>query len=157
MLSWCPADREVTLRRFKKKKMARVLQSHKGKRKDTKQSEFNRQDRAHLKSKLKTLKWTMNDDRPALTQDLPPKRLTQLLFVSERRTAHRWKACLLADTKSTRSMVSQRLWKCKRCSNLQNRLFTQSTDGEPVYLTARVDRSREWKEARQRRERKRKR
>ena len=49
--------------------------------------------------------------------DLPPNGATQLLFVAERRTTHRWKSCLLADTKSPRSTVSEHTGQRKRYSN----------------------------------------
>ena len=75
------------------------------------------------KSELKTMKstWTAAHkpctDLPPKWTDLAPNGLTQLLFVAERRTTHRWKACLLADTKSSRSTVSERQGQRKRYSN----------------------------------------
>ena len=56
-------------------------------------------------------------DLPPNCTDLPPNGLTQLLFVAERRTTHRWKACLLADTKISRSTVWERQGQRKRYSN----------------------------------------
>ena len=68
------------------------------------------------KSELKTMKLTWTAANKSCT-DLPPNGLTQLLFVAERRTTHRWKACLLADTKRSRSTVSERQGQRKRYSN----------------------------------------
>ena len=120
---WCPADGEVTLSRLRG--MVRALQSTKGERKDIESSKSNQQDKEHSKKRTEDDEIDHERRRTSLARtcpklnwtDLPTNGLTQLLFFTERRTTHRWKACLLADMKSSRSTVSEHQGQCKRYSN----------------------------------------
>ena len=103
--------------------MARALQSTKGERKDIQSRKSNRQDKEHSKKRTEDDEIDHERRRQALhglapkLNGLAPNGLTQLLFVAERRTTHRWKACLLADTKSSWSTVSERQGQRKWYSN----------------------------------------
>ena len=77
-------------------------------------------------------------DLPPNWTDLPPNGLTQLLFVAERRTTHRWKACLLADTKSSRSTVSERQGQRKRYSNPARSYIHSNYRPRPPYSSMRA-------------------
>ena len=75
---------------------------------------------------------------PQTERTCPPKRLTQLLFVAERWTTHRWKACFLVDTKSSRSMVSESQGQRKQYSKLAGSSI--HSKHRPVQFNASVDR-----------------